>query len=609
MKVAELILANFRGRQDYVAVGDPAGFHPEQIAEPLSAWRVDDEHLGGKVCLGFYLMTPESKVHCSCVDFDSKPEKPDPLWKSKTEQVYYFLANAGLSPLVEISQSGEAAHVWLFFDEATDAWIARAWWRAVSAQLGVSMPEVYPRQDQLTGKGLGNLVRYPLWNQSRFVDVESDWAVLDPKSSLESVNRSNATELKLLAFDLGFGELKPDAPLFDASESPTGLSPRIQARLSRPYTLLARRWNGDMDGLNDNSRSALVLSIACELVRVYVPTPEIEHALKHWCDQHGYQKGDRADWIPRTVAKAYEFVTTRTEKRSVEATTMDRACHAYLDKIAAKAPMYVRSGILEVDQSVDGAAFGEMVIVAARPANGKSAFALQWLDSAAKSGLPCLIVSEEMSAIELGKRALLSISEIEEQRWHEKATTIRSQVNDHYAERAPVYVQESTSSIDRCEEVIDQFCCIHGVRVVAVDYMQLLGGRGGSRYEDVTDISRRLKQAARRNDCVLMALSQLNRSIENREGRVPKMSDLRESGQIEQDADLILFLQWPAQFDPNAPADKYLIFAAKRRNGPIRTQMIETQFNPHRQHIGKPPVQAFNPDEWLGVESEIYDEA
>lgn len=590
MSLAQAILDVFKGRERIVAVGNDSGFAPQYLEHPLPADWLERRHLSGERCLGFYLMLEDNRVWCSCVDFDNKPERPDPNWQSKAELVYMLLHNVGLSPLVEVSASGSAAHVWLAFAEPVEAWLVRAFWRCVSAHLEVAMPEVYPRQDVLTGKGIGNLVRYPLWNKSYFPDVESEWAAVTPIEALLHFKRCDGYDLRTIAFQLGGGELKPEAGV-DVSDDGSGISIRVKQRIAKKDTLLAKRWAGNMVGLGDSSRSALVQSIACELVRTYVPTAEIEQALRCWCRQFGYEKGERDDWIPRTVAKAYDFVTGRTEVKSLETTTLRDAVMEYIEMIPRGGVPHIPSGIIDVDNSIDGVGYGQMAVIAARPGHGKSAFGLQWVDNAANSGLPGLIISEEMTRLEIAKRALMSLSEIEEAKWKADGMVdhLRKEAAEHYSHRQKIHIVENCNTIDRCEEVIDQHCSIYGVKIVAVDYLQLLSGRGNSRYEDVTEISRRLKQSAQRNDCAVLAMCQLNREIEKRDGNQPRQSDLRESGQIEQDADLILFLQWPYKMGKrDEDITKYLVVAAKRRNGPIREQWIETTFDAERQRFGAP---------------------
>lgn len=590
MTLAEQILLTFRGRRDTVAVANGTAFAPEIRSGGLTAAAFEAEHLAGVRCFGFYLVNVDNTVFCSCVDFDNKPDAPDPEWRAKAEQLYVVLTHCGLAPLVEISQSGNGCHVWIFFAEATPAWVPRAWWRSLARKIGAEFKEVYPRQDELAGKGIGNLVRYPLWNRSAFVDVENDWSVIDPCEALSGVRPTSQTDLQLLAFQLGLDELKPDpkAAIVVVEDIGEILPLRVQKLTERKGTLLNRRWNGDMAGLKDVSKSALAMSICTELVRQYVPTPEIASALRYWCRRNGVEaKGNRDDWIALTVSNAYEFTVQRIEQKSTDATTFQRACHAYLDLIEANAEKPLGSGISELDASIDGVNPGEVAVIAARPGHGKSALAFQWIDSAAEAGIAGLVISEEMSATEIGKRRLLTISNVNQKQWVPASVAhLREEVDEFYSLRAPVYVVENCTTIDRAEEVIDQFCSLHGVGIVAVDYLQLLGGRAGERYEIVTEISRRIKQCTRRNNVRTLLLSQLNREVEKRPDNEPKMSDLRESGGIEQDADLILFAQWPHKFSSDIPENEYRIFAAKRRNGPIREGKIVTQFDPERQRFG-----------------------
>lgn len=311
LRKAQQLLRLFRGRDDHVAVAQGKGFAPEPLTEPLSPERLADEHLSGRRGLGFYLMAPDNTVLCSCADFDNKPDRPDPAWADKATAVHRRLLEADLSPLVEVSQSGSAAHVWLFFSEPAQAALVRAFWRGVLAQLTIGVPEIYPRQDALTGKGLGNLVRYPLWNLSHFVDPKT-WEKIPPVRTMTAVVPVTAGRLRRAAKRMGVDltAMRVQAPARTSkpdARATAGLSPRVKALLDSDERLSAR-WGGDADGLNDTSRSALVMSLACMLVRRYVPTPEIEAAVRFWCDQEGYAKGNREDWVKGVIDNAYDFV-------------------------------------------------------------------------------------------------------------------------------------------------------------------------------------------------------------------------------------------------------------------------------------------------------------
>jgi replicative DNA helicase len=217
----------------------------------------------------------------------------------------------------------------------------------------------------------------------------------------------------------------------------------------------------------------------------------------------------------------------------------------------------------------------------------------------AAAGHPGLIVSEEMSAIALGKRTLNYVSDLSEDCWHGATCDLRVSVNDHFEHSASIYIAESCGTAEAACKVIDSVCEQHGCKIVVVDYAQLLRGVGNSRYEQVTSVSVAMKQAAVRNNVVLLLLCQLSRDIEKRPERQPKLSDLRDSGQIEQDADVVLFLQWPVRDDPGyRPVDEYRIYVAKNRNRATRRSPVVMKFSPTRQRLRPGGVQEFTPEDF-----------
>jgi replicative DNA helicase len=593
-ELAELIVKRFRGRPDVKAVQTQVGFEP--AAQAATAADIDRFHLSGQRCLGVYTTTPENNCYFAAVDFDDHPKEPDPEWKKKAESFYLALAGDGLHPLMEIGQSGSGCHVWIFFASPCPAWVPRAWFRAVAESINCAINEIYPKQDSLsaTKKEIGNLIRFPLWNKSHFVDVENGWAAADPSEVLKSIVCTDAEELRILAMELGLGELKPEVATamteisVGASDS-TELSPRVKKLIGKEWSYLGRRWRGDSHGLKDASKSGLSMSIAVELVRQYVPTPEIAAAIRHWMTMNGGEsKADRDDWVARTVAKAYDFIITREEKKSVDSATFQTASHRYLDLVEAGSEIFIGSGIPAIDLAVDGVGAGEVCVIAARPNHGKSAIALQWLDHASGAGIPGLIISEEMVLQQIGKRRLMSITNLPQEHWGaDTVKQLRCEVDQYHEPRAKVFVVENCNSVDRAEEVIEQFVSVHGVGIVALDYLQLLTTRAASRYEVVTEVSRRIAQVTKRLGIRTLLVSQLNRGVESRTDNEPKMSDLRESGGIEQDADLIIFGQYPCKFDPSVSQNAYRMYFAKRRNGPIRQTKAELYFDPNRQTFSR----------------------
>ena len=564
---AALFTTHFRGREGVCSTKrDRGGYEPVEGDPDIEA------HLSGDQAYGFYLMRGDNTVLCSCADIDDHGNS-NPEWVQQTDKVCDQLQSWGVPYVREVSQSGSGSHIWVFFDEPVPAYITRSFWRVVSTESGVSLPEIYPRQDQLTGQGLGNLVLYPLWNKSSFVDdrfevidsVEalSDKVIEDPVNALQNVVQSVS----------GTIPLPPRAVT-----KPDQLPERVD-RAMIPGSLLEARWNGDMSGLADRSRSALCFSMASICVKARIPTHEIEQTLRAWAVLNDYTHRATSDWIERTVIRSYDEVVSKEEVKSEGIATLFSSAREALVEHASEDKVIFRTGIKPLDASIDGCYPGEFVVIGGRPSNCKTAMALHIVDEVSKHH-PCLIISQHMSRRELGKRAILAFAEGPESEWDLK--DIEKKLGEHYAERRQIYAVENASTIERCEELIDQYVSTYGVKFVAIDYLQLLGRRkaGSGRYEDITDISRRLKQLAGRLEVAIVALCQLNRGIEARESQIPALADIKESGQIEQDADLVLIVQWPDRSKPD-----FRVWCLKRRNGPIRHQLVQTTFDAERQRF------------------------
>jgi KaiC/GvpD/RAD55 family RecA-like ATPase len=605
MNLAELIIHLFRGHPGYTAVGKGDGTFAPQAGPPNAA-RLARQHLAGEVALGFYLLDDESRCWCVAADYDSKPEKPDPEWKDKAAALYAALEASHLSPVMEVSQSGEGAHVWLFFSKPTPAWIPRAFLRELASKFNLSLREIYPRQDahKPGGERVGNLVRFPLWNFSRFADPADDWKELDPVEVLSAAGRTTGDELCAAAGEMGFGPLEPtdgaELPKIDVGTAGAGgLSARVAALVAKEWSLIGRRWRGDVAGMNDPSASACAQSIATELVRLYVPTAEIAAALVDWCNGptaarlsvNGKiaDKAARPDWLRDTVANAYRFVIDRTERRSREGTTFQGAAHAFLDLLAAGTIQHTPSGVGPLDESIDGIAAGEVWVIGARPGDGKSALGCQWVDAASGQGMPALVISEEMSHTQIGKRRVMGISNLPQEHWSaDHVPGMRREVDAYHKGRAPVHVVENCTTVRRAVEVIEQYAALHGVGIAAVDYAQLLQGEGDTLRERMGDVSDRLTQVAKRNGLRLLMLCQLSREVDRRGTYEPRMSDLMETSKWEQNADGIVFPWRPCLHDAECRDDlrTYMMVIAKRRNGPIRKPRVVTTFDTDRQLIG-----------------------
>lgn len=251
----------------------------------------------------------------------------------------------------------------------------------------------------------------------------------------------------------------------------------------------------------------------------------------------------------------------------------------------------VPSGFTHLDRLTAGWQKSDLVIIAARPAMGKTAFVLSMTRNIAVDyKVPVAIFSLEMSSIQLVNRLIASESELGSDKikkgnlvgddWDRLNAAIRKL-------EAPIFIDDTPSlSIFELRAKCRRLKMQHNIGIILVDYLQLMtaGGesRNGSREQEVSMISRSLKAIAKELDVPIIALSQLNRSVETREGRKPQLSDLRESGAIEQDADMVIFIHRPEYYgvetdqDGNSNKGVAEIIVAKHRNG--ATDTVRLQF-------------------------------
>ena len=218
---------------------------------------------------------------------------------------------------------------------------------------------------------------------------------------------------------------------------------------------------------------------------------------------------------------------------------------------------------------------------------GKTALALNITEAIAATGAPCLIFSREMAATELAIRSLSGKARIPatilQQVRHLTAHDIpRIESAARDLSPLPIFIEDSSDpSIGTLERIARQYTRKQRIKFIVVDYLQLLDAsdtkRGRTRQEIVAEISRRLKFLARQLQVPILALSQLNRGVEDREDKRPRLSDIRESGAIEQDADQIVMVHRPEYYDPaNKPGVAELIIA-KNRHG--SSGIVEVAFD------------------------------
>ena len=244
----------------------------------------------------------------------------------------------------------------------------------------------------------------------------------------------------------------------------------------------------------------------------------------------------------------------------------------------------VTTGFRDLDAKTSGLQKSELIILAARPAMGKTAFALSLaLNAAVKGGASVMVFSMEMSKEALGQRLLAMESKVEMQKlktgrlerrdWDDVniALEVLSGANIFIDDTAGISIMEMKSKCRRlkAEKKLD---------LVVIDYLQLMNPEGRSlesRTQEISVISRNLKLLARELDCPVLVLSQLSRNPEQRTDHRPMLSDLRDSGSIEQDADIVLFLYRDEYYneDTDAPGECEVI-RGKQRSGPTGTVKV-----------------------------------
>jgi replicative DNA helicase len=241
----------------------------------------------------------------------------------------------------------------------------------------------------------------------------------------------------------------------------------------------------------------------------------------------------------------------------------------------------IPTGFNDVDQMTSGLQEGDLVVVAGRPSMGKTSLALNMGEHVAvENRLPVAVFSMEMSGTQLATRMLGSIGRLDQHKlrtgrlsdedWN-KLTNAVGKLHD-----APIHIDE-TAALNalelraRARRLHRQY---GKLGLIIVDYLQLMSASsfGENRATEISEISRSLKALAKELRVPVVALSQLNRSLEQRPNKRPVMSDLRESGAIEQDADLILFIYRDEVYNPDSPdKGRAEIIIGKQRNGPIGT--------------------------------------
>ena len=305
--------------------------------------------------------------------------------------------------------------------------------------------------------------------------------------------------------------------------------------------------------------------------------------------QMGYAgQGEAVDLVNSAQAEIYSVTGAEAAEDYVP---LETAVDAALEEIEAARGRDgkmtgIPTGFSGLDQLTNGLHPGQMIIIAARPAMGKSTLALDFARAAAiKNNMPTIFFSLEMGRSEIAMRLMsaegavplqnMRKGTLDSRDWTTIAAT-RGRINE-----APLYIDDSPNMTlveirAKCRRLKQRA----GLKMVVIDYLQLMtsGKRVESRQQEVSEFSRALKLLAKELGVPVIALSQLNRGPEQRADKKPALSDLRESGSIEQDADMVVLLHREAAYEKDSPrAGEADLIVAKPRNGPTATITVAFQ--------------------------------
>jgi replicative DNA helicase len=309
--------------------------------------------------------------------------------------------------------------------------------------------------------------------------------------------------------------------------------------------------------------------------------------------QYGYagaEGSDVAEVVDRAQAEIYDVTEGRTSEDFIALEDLLQPTMDEIDAIASNGGLArgVPTGFTELDDLTNGLHPGQMIIVAGRPGMGKSTVALDFLRACSiKHRLASVVFSLEMSKSEIVMRLLsaeakIKLADMRSGRMSDDDWTRLARRMSEISE-APLYIDDSPNlTMMEIRAKARRLSQRAGLKLIVVDYLQLMssGKKFESRQQEVSEFSRSLKLLAKELEVPVVAVSQLNRGPEQRTDKKPMLADLRESGSLEQDADMVVLLHRPDAFDRDDPRGGEADFiVAKHRNGPTKTITVAHQLH------------------------------
>ena len=309
--------------------------------------------------------------------------------------------------------------------------------------------------------------------------------------------------------------------------------------------------------------------------------------------QYGYAGAEGADVneiVDRALAEIYDVTERRTTEDFVVLESLLQPTMDEIDAIASQGGIArgVPTGFTELDEVTNGLHPGQMIVIAARPGMGKSTLGLDFLRSCSiKNRMASVVFSLEMSKSEIVMRLLsaeakIKLTDMRSGRMSDDDWTRLARRMSEISE-APLYIDDSPNlTMMEIRAKARRLKQKSDLKLIVIDYLQLMtsGKKVESRQQEVSEFSRQLKLLAKELEVPVVAMSQLNRGPEQRTDKKPMLSDLRESGAIEQDADMVILLHRPDAFERDDPrGGEADLILAKHRNGPTKTVTVAHQLH------------------------------
>ncbi len=338
----------------------------------------------------------------------------------------------------------------------------------------------------------------------------------------------------------------------------------------------------------DSVASTANVEYYCEILKDNHLMRELIKAVTEILAQAYTIGGDVKSKLDEAERKIFEITEKKVTGQASSIHDLLIEAFAEIEQRSGKDVTGLSTGYFGLDSMTTGLHGGEMIVIAGRPSMGKTSFAMNIAEHiGANEHIPVAIFSLEMSKLQLAERLLCSRGMVDSQavrRGSLEPAAYQDLIHTSAElSQAPIYIDDTPAMTPlEIRAKARRLKAQHGIQCIVIDYLQLmsLGGRVESRQAEISAISRQIKSLARELDVPVLILSQLNRAAEQRENHRPRMSDLRESGSIEQDADVVLLLHREDYYHKEQdyePTNKAEVIIEKQRNGPQGT--VELHFN------------------------------